>query len=102
MALEAPELLLVSCPLTGSSLPPSSWWGTGRTTSRCFLAGPLGAPHAIGLVFPFPASRLCGTLQWGPLKGGFCSLMDAWSTSYCGPQLLPRAGSGYAVEVAPV
>lgn len=55
MALEALELLLVSCPLTGSSLPLSSWWGTGRTTSRCFLAGPLGAPHAIGLVFPVPS-----------------------------------------------
>lgn len=65
MALEVPELVLVSCSLSGSSLPPSSWWGTERPTSRCFLTGPLGAPHAIGLVFPVPSI----TALWDPPVG---------------------------------
>lgn len=40
----------------GSPLPPSSWWDTGRMISRYFLAGPLGAPHAVRVVFPVPST----------------------------------------------
>lgn len=83
----------------GSPLSPRSCWDRGRTMSRCFLAGPLGAPMPWFSLFP--ALLLCGTLQWGP-KGEFCSLMDAWSTSHCVSQVLPRPGSGCAVQVAPV
>lgn len=61
MALEAPELVLVSCPLTGSPVPLSSCWDTERMTS-CFLSGSLGAPHAIGLVFPVAST----TALWDP------------------------------------
>lgn len=65
MALEVLELVLVSCPPHRSSLPLSSWQGRGRTTSMCFLAGPLGAPHVICLVFPFPSI----TALWNPPVG---------------------------------
>lgn len=101
MALEAPELVLVSCPFIGSPLPLSSWWGTGKMTS-CFLqVVPWVPPMPLACFSVFLAPLLCRTLQLGP-KGEFCSLKDAWSMSHCGPQVLPRLGSGCAVEVAAV
>lgn len=53
-----------------------SWWGTGRATCRCFLAGPLGASHAIGLVFPVPST----TAPWDPPVGSQRGILlpDGW------------------------
>lgn len=98
MALEALELVLVSCPLTGPLCPQGAAGTEGGQCPGAFWQVPWVPPcHG------FPCSQhYCSV---GPSSGvpkGFCSLMDAWSTSHCVSQVLPRPGSGCAVQVAPV
>lgn len=76
----------------GSPLSPRSCWDRGRTMSRCFLAGPLGAPMPWFSLFP--ALLLCGTLQWGP-KGVLLSNGCLEHVPLCLPGASP--GQGQAV-----
>lgn len=101
MALEAPELGWFRVPSRGPFCPRQLVGHREGHVQVLSERVPWVPPMPSAWFSLFPAPLLCGTLQWGP-KGGFCSLMDGWSTSHCGPQVLPRPGSGCAVEVAPV